>query len=107
MRKLKSSDLFAFARCIKNIGIKEEIQKVAKESNTVGDIWEKGFDLIYSLFEKAIEKKSEGFIYEFLSGPFEMTSEEVENMDLLEMMEGVSQLADFKTWKAFFTTAAH
>jgi len=51
-----------------------------------------------------VEKNSEKVLYEFLAGPFEMKPEEVENMDPLEWMENMSKLADFKTWKAFFTT---
>jgi hypothetical protein len=105
MRKLKTTDLFAFARCIRNIGIKDEIQKIAMEANEVKDIASRGFEYFYILFEKAVDKNSEEHIYEFLSGPFEMTPEQIANMDPLEWMEHISKLADFKTWKTFFITA--
>jgi hypothetical protein len=106
MRKLKTSDLFAFARCLKDIGLKDEIKKIAMEANNVGDIAEKGFDYFYILFEKVTDNKSEQAIYEFLSGIFEMTPEEVEKMDPIEWLDNLTKIADFNAWKTFFTTAA-
>ncbi len=107
MRKLKTSDLFAMARCLKAIGLKDEIKKIAMEANKVEDIAAKGFDYFYILFEKAVDKKSEKPIYEFLSNPFEMTAQEVENLELTELFKGISEVADIATWKAFFKTAVH
>jgi hypothetical protein len=106
MRNLKTSDLFAFARCIKSIGLKEEIKKIAMEANTVQDIASRGFDYFYILFEKAVEKQSEKAIYEFLSGPFEMDPEAIENMDPVDWLEDLSKIADLDKWKAFFRSAA-
>lgn len=106
MRKLKTSDIFTFARCLRDIGIKDEIKQIAIEANNVGDIAEKGFDYFYILFEKVTENNSEQAIYEFLSGIFEMTPDEVANMDPIEWLDNMTKIADIKAWKTFFTTAA-
>lgn len=106
MRKLVTKDLFEFCRCIRKIGIKEEVKKIGLEANNIKDISERGFEMIYTIFEIATEKKAEKEIYKFLSGPFEKTAEEIENMELTELAEGIEDIADVKTWKLFFENAA-
>lgn len=105
MRKLKTSDLFAMSRCLRDIGLKDEIKKIALEANNVQDIYANGFDYFYILFEKVVDKKSEQHIYDFLSGPLEMEPKEIEDMELTELFKVVSEIADVGTWKAFFKTA--
>lgn len=87
MRKLKTSDIFAFSRCIKAIGVKEELQNIANDMKQVKDQEKFGIEVMYKLFELASEKKSEKAIYEFLSGPFEMDPKEIENMALNDLFE--------------------
>ena len=105
MRNLKTSDIFEFARCLRKIGIKEELKKVGIQANNIRDITSLGFDVLYDLFELATEKQGETALYEFLSKPFEMTVEEIENMDIDKLFEGVAQLANADTWKCFFKHA--
>ena len=105
MRKLKTSDLFELARCINKIGLKDEIKKIAMKANNVNDIAENGFEIIFGLIEVASAKKAEKPIYEFLSKPFEMSMEEVENLELAEFIKGLTDIADINTWKTFFKTA--
>lgn len=105
MRSLKTKDLFSAVRLIKEIGVREEIKKVAlekgeKDANTVG------FDLLFSIIEKATEKNTEQKLYEFLSGPFECEAKDVEEMDLLELLENITQVADINKWKDFLSKAA-
>ena len=67
MRKLKTSDIPVLCRCVKRLGLKDEIQKIAKESNSAKDVWSKGFDLMWNLFDIATEQAGEMCIYEFLA----------------------------------------
>ena len=105
MRKLKTSDIFAFSRCLKAIGIKDEIKKISENSTNYKDITDAGFDLIYNLFDIATEKRAEKEIYKFLALPFEMQAEEVENMEIDALFAGLKQLGDISTLKAFFKQA--
>lgn len=106
MRKLKTTDIPAFCRCIKAIGIKDDVQKIAKEANSASDIWGMGFDLIWSIFDKATEVSGEKNIYEFLAGPFEMTAEQVADMDLDKLIEACKKLGEENNLTGFFKFAA-
>ncbi len=107
MRKLKTSDLFALARCISQIGIKDELKKVGMEASNVNDIASNGFEIIYTLFEKVCEKKSEKPIYEFVATLLECKWEEVRDMNPLELIEKLKDVANITEWKAFFKMAVH
>ena len=106
MRKLKTADLFAFCRVMKAVGVKEAVQSIAKDANSTADIWDKGFDLIWTIFDAATEKGSEKAIYRFLAGPFEMTEEAVEALDLADFLQMVKKLAQENDLVAFFKSAA-
>lgn len=106
MRKLKTSDVPVLCRCLKKLGLKEKFQTIALESNTIGDVWDRGFELIWSLFDVATEPEGEGAIYEFLAGPFEVTPEELADLDLDKLMEGLQQLARENNLANFFKFAA-
>lgn len=105
MRKLKTKDLFSLSRCLRKIGIKDEIKKIAAEAKSVQDVSEYGFDLVYRLFELATEKESEDAIFEFLSDIFEMPAGQVSDMELDDFFGNFKQIADAGTWKSFFTRA--
>lgn len=92
MRKLRTSDLFSFARVIKASGIREEliqyIQKISKEDDT-----EKiGINTILMLIEALADKKAEKAIYEALGPVFEVES--VEDMPPAELFNALKQLAE-------------
>lgn len=106
MRKLKTSDIPALCRGLKQLGIKEKIKAVAQQADNLADAWEKGFDLIWELFDIATESGGEGVIYEFLARPFEMTPEEVENLDLDILLANCQTLARENNLGAFFKSAA-
>lgn len=105
MRKLVASDIMSFCRCIKKIGVKDEIKKIAMSADSGKDAWNKGFELIYNIFDLATEKNGEANIYEFLSGPFEMPAEDVKNMELPEFITAVKKLATENNLMAFFGSA--
>ena len=106
MRKLKTSDIPAFCRCLKKIGFKENIQAVAKEANNAKDVWDKGFDMIWGIFDLATEAEGENALYEFLAGPFEMQPRDVADLDFETLINNLKQLAEENNLTIFFKSAA-
>lgn len=106
MRKLKTSDIPSFCRCLKRLGVKDKIQNIAKEADRAKDVWDKGFDVIWSIFDLATEAEGENVLYEFLAGPFEMTAQEVADLDLEMLFDNLKQLAAENNLTAFFKSAA-
>lgn len=105
MRKLKTSDIPAFCRCLKAVGIKDQVQQIAREANSVSDVWDLGFDLLWNIFDVATEAAGEKHFYAFLAGPFEMTAEAVADMDLPDFLAAVKQLAEENDLVDFFKSA--
>lgn len=106
MRKLKTKDAPALCRCMKKLGLKDKFQTLAREANSAADIWEKGFDFIWDLFDVATEQDGEQVLYDFLAGPFEMTPEEVAELDFDVLMANLKQLAEENNLAGFFKSAA-
>lgn len=105
MRKLKTTDIPAFCRCLKRIGIKEEVQKIAKAANNAKDVWDFGFELIWKIFDVATENKSEKYLYEFFAPIFEVEEKEFEDMPIDQLFEGFKQLAEENNLSNFFKSA--
>lgn len=106
MRKLKTSDIPAFCRCLKKLGFKDKIQAVAKEADSAKDVWDKGYDLIWGIFDLATEAEGENALYEFLAGPFEMQPREVADLDFEILFANLKQLAEENNLIGFFKSAA-
>lgn len=106
MRKLKTIDIPVLCRCVKKLGLKEQIKAVAEKANTVRDVWAFGFDFVWNLFDIATEQAGEACLYEFLAGPFEMTPEEVANLDLDILLENLQHMVQNNNLAAFFKFAA-
>lgn len=106
MRKLKTTDIPAFCRCLKKIGVKDQIQAISKEADSARDMWDKGFDLIWGIFDLATEANGENALYEFLAGPFEMQSWEVADLDFEILFANLKQLAEENNLAVFFKSAA-
>lgn len=104
MRKLNTSDVFAFARIVRACGIREELKSIIKEVAGKEDfnVEEIGMDTVLAIMEALAEKKSEAAICEMLAGPFEMSAEEVRGLELPELAEYIRQLADENDLKSFF-----
>lgn len=105
MRNLKTSDLFALGRCITKIGIKEDLKEIGLKANSIKDINEKGFEVIFTLFEKVCAEGAEKPIYEFVSTLLECKWGEVRDMNPIDLIEKIKEVADWKQWKAFFKMA--
>ena len=106
MRKLKTSDIPCLCRSLKKLGLKEKFKALAQDANSAKDAWDRGFDIIWELFDTATEVGGEIAIYEFLAGPFEMTPEEVADLDLGTLIENCQHLARENNLGAFFKSAA-
>lgn len=106
MRKLKTTDIANLCRVVKKLGLKDQVRAIAQTANSGADIWDKGYDLIWGLFDAATEVNGEMAIYEFLAGPFEMTAEEVRDLDLDVLFEKTRQLVAENNLSVFFKSAA-
>ena len=109
MRKLNTSDIFSACRLLSAIGVREELKEVAlkaEESNTKKVKAEVGFDLIFGILEKATKEKSEEEIYKFIANLFECEWQEVRDMDPVDMLEKLEQVAEIDKWKNFFKRVA-
>lgn len=106
MRKLKTSDIPALSRCLKKLGLKEQFKELAQNSNGAQDIWANGFDFMWNLFDVATEKPGETALYEFLSGPFEMTAKQVADLDLGVLIENIQSMVKENNLGTFFNIAA-
>lgn len=106
MRKLKTSDIPSLCRSLKKLGLREKFKELAQNADNAGDLWNRGFDLIWELFDAATDGTGETAIYEFLAGPFEMTAQEVADLDLDELFSNCQKLATENNLGAFFKSAA-
>lgn len=106
MRKLKTTDVFAGARLIKQLGLKEEAKAIAAKADEIQDIWSMGFDFVWGIFDRATDTNGEALLCEFLAGPFEKTPEEMADLELTELMSGVKRLAEENDLMPFFKNVA-
>ena len=106
MRKLKTADIPTLCRCIKRLGLRDQIKTIAKDSNNAKEAWDKGFDLMWNIFDIATEQNGEIHLYEFLSGPFEMSPEAVQDLDMDILLDNIQQLVTENNLTRFFKFAA-
>ena len=104
MRKLQTADICAAVRCIKELDIRDQVEKLAKEHDTVKDAFSAGFDLIWDIFDKATEKKGEKSLYKFLAGVMETTPEEIEKLPPADFIAEMKQLAEENDLVGFFNS---
>lgn len=106
MKKLETTDVFAFARLLVDTGIKDELKKLLASKDDIKDLTAEslGFDIIFLIVEKASTKASEKAIYEFVGNLLEMDPEEVAHLDPTDFIEKVSDIATSEQWKSFFTS---
>ena len=113
MRALKSTDLFAALRVVKEIGVKDEMKQFAQAINQ-GRMSEKtqrelGLELIFGLLANCGTEAAEKAFFAFLSGPMEMTVQELREMDLDVFADKVKEFiasVDIEHWRSFFSSLA-
>lgn len=108
MRKLQTNDVFEFCRVIKRIGLKEEIRDICLRYDSLEEMQtaEAGFDIIFSLFDKATEENSEDELYKFIARIFETDVDSVSKMDPIDLINSLLEVADKEKWKSFFKFVA-
>lgn len=107
MRNLQAKDLFDAARVVKFIKPHQVINEVYKdETIDKTNARATGIAIIFGVLEHATEKQCEDKIFEFLSGPMEMTAKEVAEMDHIELIESIFKIASLEKWKDFLSRAS-
>lgn len=105
MRKLQTRDTFALARLIKEVDLKTELTAFASSGKVYKNDLDFGMDLLFTLINKFTDKEAEHLFYEFLTGPFELTADEVGSMDLFDLVTGLKEIADWEKWQSFLKLA--
>jgi hypothetical protein len=104
MRKLKTIDVFAFARVLGSSGIREDvtafIQKLALQGET--DTERIGIETVLMIMEALAAKKCESAIYEALGPIFEMDPKQVGELPPAEFFAGLKEIAEENDLKSFF-----
>lgn len=108
MRKLKTADVFAFARVIRASGVREDltafIHRLAIEGNP--DREKVGIDTILMIVEALVDRKSEAAIYEALAPIMELTPKEVEDMPPSDLFSALKQIATENDLESFFDSVS-
>lgn len=105
MRDLQTSDVFALARLIKLLELKEELKVLAVNAEEETNLKSLGFDVLFTLINKASEKNCEKAFYDFLAGPFELEPKHIASMDPIQLLENVTKIASIDRWKSFLQLA--
>lgn len=107
MRKLQTPDVFNALRAISKANLKEEIKPIIKKAiEEKLNIEDAGIEGILSMLEFFAQKKCEQAFYEVLSGPFEMSVDDVKKLDLLIFVDNLETLGKENDLKRFFTLLA-
>lgn len=106
MRKLKTADVFAFARLVKASGIRSELTATVEKLSGADepDLREIGINTVLMLIEALAEKNSEKALYEALAPVLEMKPSEVENLPPAEFFGAFKQIAEENDLTNFFSS---
>lgn len=106
MRNLQTKDIFSMSRLIISLDLKGEIKKIADKVDKSSDINSIGYEVFFTVLGKCTDESAEKKVYEFLSGPLEVKPEEVAEIDPLDLVEKVMQVASIDKWKLFLSKAS-
>ena len=103
MRKLNTSDVFVALRLIRKGNLKSTLIPYMEElSKEEPDVTKVGIDGVLTVIEIFAENNTEKALYEFLSGPFEMSAEEIGKMDLWELVDTLKAFKEENKLERFF-----
>lgn len=105
MRKIATKDVFAAMRIIKKSGMKQELIPLIGKTAEVG-LENVGIEGILTVIEVLSENNSEKAFYEVIAGPFEMSAEEVESMELGQLTAMLQKLGEENDLRNFFKALA-
>lgn len=105
---LKTTHIFSFARILKTLGIKDELQNYMNEfdGTKVKSQKEVGLDILFTIFDKATTEEGENALIDFVSEMSGKPSEELKEMEATEFLNTVLEVANVEEWKAFFSSVA-
>lgn len=112
MRKLNTSDVFAFCRLIKATDAREQLHSIVsavakgKENGEAVDTTQVGVDAFLAILEAAVEPKAEKTICQFLSGPMECKPDEVASMELETLINNIKLMATENNLTFFFSSVS-
>lgn len=112
MRKLNTSDIFALCRLIKATDAREQLRSIVTsaakrdDAEEPADLTQIGVDGILAIVEAVVEPKAEALVYQFLAGPMECTPDDVRNMSLQDLTEGLKEIAAENNLTDFFGSAS-
>lgn len=108
MRKLKTTDVFAAMRIVREAHVKDEIKRIALEVNQSKkdmNVREIGAELVLSIVEGLANAGAEKEFYKFLSGPMEVEPEVIAEWSITELIENLKELGKMESpegWASFF-----
>lgn len=114
MRNLTGRDVFMALKLLQKIGVKDELIELANYINNVSAGNEAvtaekqqkiGIKLIFGLLSNCGDIAAEKAFFAFLAGPLEIPAEELEDMDVLDLGDMLTEYIekiDKERWKSFF-----
>jgi len=104
MRKINTQDVFKAFRLITKSGLKDELTKMVEDIATKGyeSVEKVGLNSFMTILETLTDEKSEKLFYDLLSGIYEMTPQEVANLDPNAQIENLTTLYKENNLKGFF-----
>lgn len=110
MRKLNTDDILNLAALIRKTGIKEDLEKQFKDlasgKKKALDAENDGIEIIFAIISAFGKEGAKEAFYKFLSGPLEMTEDEIATSNPIETLEKIKQIASLSEWMSFFKSAA-
>lgn len=109
MSTLRTKDVIAGARLLYDLDVKDEIVKlIDKASGMAGEDAQKeiGIDLLWAVLGKAVASKNEKKVYAFIGSVIGKSANEIADMEALEMVKELSEVAKVEEWIAFFSKSA-
>lgn len=105
MRALNTNDAFEVARALDESGVREDIEKKIVDLAKAGkdfDVESIGVGTIMDVVRLFLSKGMQGRMYQVLSGPYEMTPEEVGLLSLKEQAANIRTIAADEGLHDFF-----
>lgn len=105
MRKLNTPDVFKAFRLLTKSGLKDKLQGIIDDvaKNGFKSIEDVGITGLMAAIETLTDEKCERLFYELLSGPYELTPQEVAELDLENQIEMLTKLYEENNLKSFFS----
>lgn len=97
MNFIQISDLFDIKNAIKNIPVKKNMTE--KENEEIGK------KVLMNMAMQISTPEDRKRLYQCLSGPFEMTPEEVAELPLTDVFKDLDAVASLDEWKNLFISA--